>query len=115
MAEQAGEMRFHGSASYLELSSYLRVLTALQEQLDNLRTRALARNVSMPESASWWRGDQRLPWRCRRTIVVPPCHLVETSSANVQETRCQLIIPFASVEGSNDRKALHLVQWKDRA
>ena len=114
MAEQPVEMRFHGSASDVELASYFGVLTALHEQLDNLRTRALTREVSVPEGATWRKGHQRLPLRCHCLIVVLPCHLIERSSANAQETRRQLIIAFASVEGSNDREALHLVQWKNR-
>jgi hypothetical protein len=114
MAEQPVEMRFHGSASDVELASYFGVLTALHQQLDNLRTRALARKVSAPEGAAWRQGHQRLPLRYDRMIVVLPCHVVERGFANAQETRRQLIVPFASVEGGNDGEALHLIQWKNR-
>jgi hypothetical protein len=48
-------------------------------------------------------------------VVVLPRHLIKCGSANAQETRRSLIIAFASVEGTNDREALHLVQGKNRA
>jgi hypothetical protein len=88
MAEQPIEMRFHGSTSYVELASDFGVITALQEQLDNLRGRTLLGGVSMLERATWRKHHQRLSLHDHCLIVVLPCQPIECCSANAQQTCC---------------------------